>query len=210
MSDITKKKELITRIVQAEWEFFTNVQNIGGRAACQEDYKTFEINRTSQALSWSEATLNSYLSDLVEAEKNGRNLMTEKYARMMHSTSPQEYAAIQHLLPPLDSEVTTLIDKIVPIVMEWDKELSRRYPHFFMMGRPLYSSEDTPYVTSKETYLKGELATYSSRTLRSYFEDVLRYKSESINGSEVILEYMVKRYGYKSLDEANEKIKGGK
>lgn len=99
---MTRKEDLVARIVEIEWKMFQNVPNIGGRAACQEDLNTFEIMRSSQAMSWSEAALESYLGDLTEAEKNGRNLPAEKYARMMKSTSPLEYARIEHLIPPLN------------------------------------------------------------------------------------------------------------
>lgn len=101
MADTKNKTDLVGKIVNAEWKMFAEVPNIGGKASCQEDYKTFEINRSSQSLSWSEATLESYLADLTRAGKHGRNLLTEKYARMMQSTSPVEYDAIKHLIPPL-------------------------------------------------------------------------------------------------------------
>jgi hypothetical protein len=207
MHDMRVKDDLIAKIVKAEWKMFAEVPNIGGKAACQEDYRTFEINRHSQAMSWSEATLTSYLRDLIEAEKNGRNLLTEKYGRMMQSTSPSEYIAIKHLLPELDAETIALVDKIVDILLEWEEILMKKYPYLIKKGRPLRSSEDTPYVTSVETYLRGELSTYSLETLKLYYANVLKQKSENINGAEVTLSYTVKRYGYNSLEEANGKLK---
>ena len=204
---MARKENLTAKIVEIEWKMFHNVPNIGGTAACQEDPKTFEIMRVSQAVSWSEAALESYLDDLTEAEKNGRNLLTEKYARMMKSTSPSEYAQIEHLLPPLNPEVPPLIDKIVKIVLLWQEELSEKYPYLLSRGRPIHSSDDTPFVTSIETYLRGELATYSPRTLELYYENVLKQKSENINGAEIALDYTIKRYGFNSLKEANEKLK---
>jgi len=204
---MARKEDLIAKIVEIEWKMFHNVPNIGGTAACQEDMKTFEIMRFSQAMSWPEAALESYIDDLTEAEKNGRNLLTEKYARMMKSTSPLEYAQIEHLLPPLDPEVPPMIDKSVKIVLSWEEELAEKYPYLLARGRPIHSSDDTPSVTSIETYLRGELATYSPRTLELYYENVLKQKSENINGSEVTLANTMKRYGFNSLTEANEKLK---
>ena len=99
---MSKKDDLVSKIIEREWDMFQNVENIGGKASCQQDYQTFEIMRYSQAMSWSEETLESYLKDLQKAQKNKRNLLTEKYARMMESTSPLEYAQIESLLPPLD------------------------------------------------------------------------------------------------------------
>jgi hypothetical protein len=202
-----KKEELITKIIDAEWEMFHNVPNIGGTALCQEDRRTFEINRFAQAMSYSEAVLESYLNDLSEAKNINRNLMTEKYGRMMESTSPEEYAQLEHLLLPLDLEVPPQIEKIVRIVLKWEEELAGKYPDIARRGRPIYSSEDTLYTTSIETYLRGELATYSLRTLKLYYENILNQKSEVINGSEVILRNVMESYGFKSLREANEKLK---
>jgi len=204
---MTKKADIIAKIIEIEWKMFHNVPNIGGTAACQEDLKTFEIMRFSQAMSWSEAALDSYMDDLTEAEKSGRNLLTEKYARMMKSTSPLEYTQIEHLLPPLDPEVPPLIDKSVKLVLSWEEELAEKYPYLLTRGRPIHSSDDTPSVTSIETYLRGELATYSPRTLELYYENLLKQKSENVNGSEITLAHTIKRYGFNSLEEANEKLK---
>ena len=134
-------------------------------------------------------------------------MLSEKYARMMKSTSPLEYAQIEHLIPPLEPEVPLLIDKIVEIILEWEEELSKKFPYIIKRGRPIYSSEDTPFATSMETYLRGEFATYSKRTLGLYHEHLLKQRSENINGSEIILEHTIKQYGYESLEEANEKLK---
>lgn len=203
MNDID---DLVTEIVNIEWRMFQSVPNAGGKAACQEDYETFKINRLSQMMSWSKDALESYLSDLTEAEKNKRNLLTEKYARMMQSTSPSEYARIEHLLPSLEPEIPELVDRIVDIVLEWEDELSNKYPHIRSKGRPLRSSADTPFATSTETYLRGELATYSARTLGLYLENILKQKSENVNGSEIILDSLMKQYGFSSLEEANYRI----
>jgi len=204
---MARKEDLIAEIVEIEWNMFHNVPNIGGTAACQEDLKTFEIMRFSQAMSWSEAALDSYMDDLAEAKKSGRNLLTEKYARMMKSTSPLEYAQIEHLLPPLEPEVPPLIDKSIKIVLSWEEELAEKYPYLLAKGRPIHSSDDALPVTSIETYLRGELATYSPGTLELYYENLLKQKAENINGSEITLAHTMKRYGFNSLEEANEKLK---
>lgn len=202
------KEEMIAKMVEAEWKMFSTVSNIGGgKASCQEDYETFEINRSSQVMSWSEATIESYLGDLAKAEEEGRNLCAEKFARMMQSTSPEEYAAMADSIPPVAPEVPSLIDMIADIVLEWEDALQAKYPDISRRMRPLRSSNDNPSVTSVETYLRGELATYSVGTLELYCEHVLQQKAAQENGSEVVLLEMMKRYGFKTLEEANEQVK---
>jgi hypothetical protein len=204
---MSKKDDLVSRVIEREWDMFQDVENIGGKASCQQNYQTFETMRYSQAMSWSEETLESYLEDLQNALNNKRNLMTEKYARMMESTSPLEHAQIERLLPPLDPGVPEIIDQIVTIIINWEEEVIEKYPYIASRGRVLRSTEDTPYSTSIETYLRGELSTYSLKTLKLHLENVLNQKAKNINGSELIHINTVKRYGYESLEEANEKIK---
>jgi hypothetical protein len=203
------KEEIIAKIIAIEWKMFQDVPNIGGTAPCQEERQTFEIMRLSQAASWSDAALESYFDDLTEAQKQQRNLMTEKYARMMKSTSPAEYARIEHLIPPVSAEALSLIEKIATIILDWEEELFKKYPFVLRQGRPIRSSSDTLFVTSLETYLKGELATYSLKTLKVYYEHLVKEQAEHVNGSEKTLAQTIKQYGFHSLEEANEKLKLG-
>lgn len=79
---------IIREIIETEWTQFDKVQNRGGRAACQDDWKTFAVMRSSQFQVWTQALLESYRKDLRSAQKEGRNLFWEKYARMMERTAP--------------------------------------------------------------------------------------------------------------------------
>ena len=126
---------------------------------------------------------------------------------MMISTSPEEYAQIESLLAQLDPAVPPLVEEIIKIVLIWEEELKRKYPNIAKRGRPIYSSADSLYVTSMETYLRGELSTYSPKTLKLYYENVLKQKSEKINGSEIILEHTMNGYGLKSLKDADESLR---
>ena len=203
---MSRKDHLIEKIVNLEWEMFQNVKGIGGRASCQDDYATFEINRAGQAQSWSETALASYLEDLERAKCQDRNLLSEKYARMMASTSKAEYESIKHLLPPLEEGVLPLVEKIVDIVLEWEQEMMKKYPNVIQRGRPIRSFQDAPNVTSLETYLRGELLTYSKKTLDHLYENYDQLRTAGTNGSEMILEHMVERFGYASLEEANSRM----
>jgi hypothetical protein len=180
-----KKEESISRIAEIEWDLFSNVQNRGGKASCQEDPETFKIIRTSNFMGWSDETLESYLNDLEEAKKAKRNLMTEKYARM------------EGLIKHSDPEKLPLIDKIVEIECGWAAEIAEKSPHL-KQARPIYSSQDTRYVVSAETYARGELATYSKKTLEFYYKNLLELKSKNINGVELNYERMLKKFEERS------------
>ena len=95
---------LVKEIVQTEWAMFDRVSNAGGRAGCQDDWETFDIMRRSQFVVWDRVSLESYRNDLQQAEKQGRNLLTEKYAYMMQDTCPEEYQKIEKELPVLSAE----------------------------------------------------------------------------------------------------------
>ena len=55
-----EKEEWIDQIVALEWKQFQAVQNEGGRAACQDDWETFQIMRKSQFMAWDMDVLISF------------------------------------------------------------------------------------------------------------------------------------------------------
>ena len=72
-------KTLVDAVVTAEWEMFSNVQNVGGKASCQMDPKTFRIMRSSQMDNWDDELLGSYLEDLLnKAVEKAREIIEEK------------------------------------------------------------------------------------------------------------------------------------
>lgn len=204
-----ERERLISAILERELTMFQAVPSAGGRAPCQDDTRTFRIMRSSQMSSWSEAALESYLDDLGQAERDGRNLLTEKYGRMMQHTWPEEYARIERLLPAVAPRAAELAEEIVRVILGWERELLEKYPNIVRRGRPIFSAQDSPGVTSLETYLRGELATYSVRTLELCLAHVRRQEGRKVNGSAVILAHTMKQYGFASLEEANEKLGSG-
>ena len=199
--------DLIAEILLLEWAMFQAVSQLGGgRAACQENRAGFELGRGAQFASWPDPALRSYLADLEEARRCGRNLLAEKYARMMERTSPEEYSRLAHRIAPLAPEAAARIDEIVDVVLEWEETLARRYPHLLARGRPIRSTQDSPRTTSLETYLRGELATCSPATLRLYADHVRAQQEAGENGSERILAQLMEGYGFTSLDEANRRL----
>lgn len=201
-----QNEEVIVQILQLEWTMFTGVQNVGGTAGCQNDSDTFTIMRGSQAMTWPAELLASYHADLVAAVQAGRNLMTEKYARMMESTHPEEFAAIAPALPALDPVARGQIDEIVAINVGWEQELAGKHPRLGARGRPLRTCDDTPHATSFETYMRGELQTYSPGTIALYHAHTLNQLAAGINGAELVMQNMIEAYGYTSIAEANARV----
>lgn len=193
---------LVREIVSREWELFDKVQNRGGRASCQDDKRTFEIMRASQLEAWSIPMRESWSHDLTEAVKAGRNPMSEKYGYMMARTSPAEYEQIAHLLPERTAEKDKLIDFICQAHVMWQEKVAAKYPHLAGRGRPIRKEEDSMSVTSLETYLWGELATYSLETLKAYHAYVRELMFIGRNLCEMILKNTAEYYGYESLELA--------
>lgn len=196
--------KLIDKVVRLEWEMFTSVQNSGRRASCQEDWETFRIMRRSQECEWPEALLAAYHDDLVAAGEAGRNLMSEKYAWMMESTFPKEFEKISGLLPPVGAEELKLIEEIVAVNVDWKLELCERYPRLGGRGRAVRTAEDSLYETSFETYLRGELKTYSPKTLALLHAFTLERKAAGVNSVERDLLNQVRHYGFDGLQQAED------
>lgn len=198
---------IIEQIVEMEWEMFQNVRNTGVRAACQDDFETFDVMRKSQFLTWDLPLLESYWQDLQEGKAQGRNLVMEKYAYMMESTASKEYEAIAAGLPKISEEKQSMIEQIVAIQVGWREEFAEKYPHLSGQARIIHTSEDTLYDISFETYLRGELKTYSMQTLVLYGRRIVAFVQEQKNMTEEIMRYTTTFYGYKTLEDAEQSQK---
>ena len=202
---ITKQKEeLVDRLVKLEWQNFDKVENEGGRADCQDDWGTFSIMRTSQYLTWTEEMLQSYIQDFEDAMARGWNLITEKYGRMMESTAPKRFEEIKNQFPALAEEKKVIIEEIVKIQVRWMEEFALEYPCMAGNSRAIHTYEDTFYSTSFETYLRGEMRTYSDRTLDLYGRFIVSYLQAGKNLTKDIMSNTALLYGYESLEKAEE------
>lgn len=198
-----EKEKIINEIIEKEWKYFSNLNNIGGRVDCQDNREDFIIMRKSQWETFNEETLLSYLEDL----NSKNNPLFQKYAQMMKYNSPEEYEKIKDILEKASDEKTDLVNKIMFIYMEWEKEFFERYPIFSSMGRPLYSSEDDNIETSIETYLRGELLSYSEKTLKLYLNYVIDNKEKNINLAIKNMDNLARMQGFNDSDEVEEYYK---
>ncbi len=190
-------------IAKAEFEAFDKVQNEGGRASCQNNWPTFKVMRMSQYMTWTEDMLLQYLYEFKTNFANGRNMIEEKYARMMESTAPLEYASFADQLPPVSDEKKAIMEQVIGLQVKWMEEFAAAYPGLAEDARRIHTSEDLPDDTSYETYLRGELATYSDRMLEMYGRYIVAHAQEGRNVAREIMENTVRFYGYQDLEAAN-------
>lgn len=201
--EINQEKEAqIERIIKLEWDMFDKTQNEGGRAECQNNYPTFFIMRKSQYLTWTEELLTSYERDLVEGRLTGRNLITEKYGRMMESTAPAEYEKIKHSFPELSEGRKEITEAIIAVQVKWMEEFSVEYPKLADQARSIHTSEDSAYNTSYETYLRGEIGTYSEETFLLYGRFIIDLAQRGENLARMTMQNTVQMYGYATLEDA--------
>jgi len=182
---VGEKEELIKAIIEIELEMFLNV-NAREKAPCQEHPAQFKAFRSANFCAWSNEALASYHHDLIRAKAEDQNLLTLKYARM------------EGIIPPLTD--SPLLDVIVDIEMGWVRELAAKYPFIHSKGRPI--DLDSPGTTSFKTYLRGELETFSEKTLELYHRNVVNSLDRGENLAEARLLQNIRNAGFNSLDEA--------
>lgn len=170
-----QRTEILNEILDLEQKMFLDVKPIEP-SSCQEHPMAFRKMRYITHCVLSTETLTSYLEDLRSAEEQGRNLFTEKYARM------------DNLIPPLNTN--PLIPKIVEIEFEWMKLLAEKYPRIFQKPQDF-------------NYLACELETYSDRTLELYYQDICKACEEGRNLAEERYTVLFQNLGYNSLADKN-------
>lgn len=199
---LEQQETLVQQIVELEFSEFDKVKNEGVRAGCQDDWETFSIMRKSQYLTWPLAMLQQYWSELQSSSQQGWNLLTEKYARMMESTAPKEYASLQKELPPISEQKKALCEAIVAIQVSWMEDFAKQYPKLAGQARNIHTTEDTAWNTSYETYLRGELLTYSETLLQQYGAWIVQLHRNGKNLAEMTMTNTAAFYHYISLEEA--------
>ena len=198
-------ESLVKEIAKTEFAAFDKVKNEGGRADCQNDWYTFSIMRESQYLTWTKTMLLQYLYDFKREMSYGHNLITEKYGRMMESTAPEKYEEIKDHFPLISPEKKSIIEAIVGIQVNWMHEFTEKYPKLGARARSVDTFDDNIVNTSYETYLRGEISTYSDKMLQLYGAFIAELANNGSNLAEMTMENSVRLYGYESLKEAEAK-----
>ena len=205
LAELTTEK-IVDKIVRLEFSAFDKVQNVGGRASCQNDWPTFYVMRKSQYLTWNRTMLMQYYYDFQREFQLGHNLIEEKYGRMMESTAPWEYDQIKEHFPYISPGKKAIIEQIVALQVGWMEEFAQKYPHMAENARSVRTGEDNLYNTSYETYLRGEISTYSDKMLELYGRYVVEYAGEGRNLAYEIMSNSARMYGYKDVDAAEARM----
>ena len=192
------RDDIIDEIVKLEFEAFDKVENEGGRAECQNDWPFFYVMRKSQYLTWTDEMLLCIRNLWLENKAKGWNMITEKYGRMMENTSLEEYKKLEKYFPPKSDATRAIVNQIVQIQVEWMKDFASKYPKLASQARD---------NTSYETYLRGELLTYSEQLIKMYARFVVDLYREGKNLAQMTIENTAHMQGFSSLDEAESSIK---
>lgn len=196
---------LIDAVVDMEWRMFVSVNGETISGACQENPQTFAAMRKSQFSNWSEAAVRSYHRDLLNAERKDCNLLREKFLYMMEGTDPRQFAKLREELPETGEKKKELVCALSERMLRQLAALYREYPYLSSTSRPLYAVDNTPEITSAETYQKCELLTYSEETLEALQAHLDELESRGESLAEKILRDSMRYYGYQNLQDAEEK-----
>ncbi len=180
-----EKELLLQEILEREWDMFQKVKS-AVPASCQTSPDTFRKIRGSIFQLWPAELMAAYVVELCKAQWEGRNLLTEKYARM------------DNLIPPLNDN--PIIDRIVAIEEAWQEEIQQTYPG--LSARSCRSTDATGDGRNFSVYLRCELETYGDLALNIYYDWVDGARQAGTNYSLTMLEDLILSSGFKSLGEA--------
>ena len=85
------------------------------------------------------------------------------------------------------------------------EDFAKLYPKLAGNMRTIRTSSDTSFNTSYETYLRGELCTYSEKTMLLYASFIIGLLKAGRNLAIETMGNTAKMYGFESLKEAEEK-----
>ena len=147
---------VINEIIALELKMFQAVNNLGGKADCQNQPEAFRTMRHIVYGVLSPQVLAAWLSDLRDAERAGRNVMTEKYALMCGSIE----------MP----EISQAIKSIISCELAWLQTAVKEHPDYF-------DGTDEDFCR----YLLCELLMYSETTLHAYAQCIAEAQAAGRN-----------------------------
>ena len=150
-----ERDALLDQIAEKELKMFLDAPDES--EGLKQRPEAFKLTRVMAHSAHDEAFLSSYLRDLTDAAKVGRNFIVEKYGRL------------QNILPPLNE--SPLLAKIASAEAAWLNEAHKLYPEIIKKG-----------ASDKfEDFLRCELETLSDKSLELYGEEVQNALAEKKN-----------------------------
>jgi len=116
------------------------------------------------------------------------------------------YEKIKDKLPELSEERKQITEAVVKIQVEWMEAFAKEFPNLAGNARSIHTSEDRVFNTSYETYLRGELGTYSEELLGMYGRFIAKLVGEGKNLARLTMENTARLYGYDSLESAEKSL----
>ena len=95
-----------------------------------------------------------------------------------------------------------ITEEIIKIQVSWMEDFAEKYPKMAGNARSIHTSEDTPFNTSYETYLRGELGTYSETTFILYGRFITALLKENRNLAYETMSNTAGFYGYENIEVA--------
>ena len=99
-----------------------------------------------------------------------------------------------------------IAEEIIKIQVAWMETFAEEYPKMAGNARSIHSYEDNTFNTSYETYLSGELGTYSEETFLLYGRFITELYKGGKNLAYEIMRQTALLYGYKSLEDAESRL----
>lgn len=168
--------EAIRELLVLEWELFDAVAGLEGRASCQDDARSFFVYRLAQYLAFPFSFAHMVLDDARRLRDQGRNPVSEKYARMMAATDPDRYQSTWAGILPATSPVRACaLRELERALAPFSSAASQEMPSATAHARV---ESSLPQRVSAADYLLGEVSPYSLRTIW-HLRDALRDMGKS-------------------------------
>lgn len=152
-----ERAAVLGEIINREWKMFQATPSEDGEPAIKDRPEAFRLTRLMAHAAHGDEFLNSYLDDLREAEKTGRNFIVEKYGRL------------NNVLPPLNE--SPLLDEIADAETAFLSDASKMFPDIIKnTGSDKYRQ-----------YLRAELESLSDKSLALYADEIRKAKAQGLN-----------------------------
>lgn len=199
--------QIIEDIIALEWDLVNQVDTSTEKEPCLYDKTIFTSNRKNLLAAWSQELQESYYKDLFTAQIEGRNPISEKYRYMLEQTNPEEYRKIKENQPEQSMEKLFLMDWISENLLEWQESLAQKYPRLVGNKKMIRRNLENRAQKTFETYMRGDLVTFSVKTLRVYAAYIEHLKKHGLNLNQMIFQNAVAQYGCQTLEEAEQLLK---